>query len=31
MGDERFFWHGYNMSAEQKRLQMISVMKDWRV
>ena len=31
MGDERFFWHGYNMTSEQKRLQMISVLKDWKV
>jgi len=29
MGDERFFWHGYNMTSEQKLLQMKSVLQGW--
>jgi len=32
MGDERFFWHGYNMTSEQKLLQIKSILQNhWRI
>lgn len=29
LSDERFFWHGYNMTSDQKLLQMKSVLQSW--